>query len=81
MDNKIPINRLLIGEQITKEGRIKKKLFKIDDQIVLSGNSITVGTEIIANTSDENYEKYVPQVSIGRDELFVQAGWHLCRKY
>jgi len=43
------------------------KFHKIDDQIVISDKALSVGEELVANTTDGAYEKHVP-VIVQRDE-------------
>ena len=44
------------------------KIYKIDDQIVFSDKTLSVGTELIANTTDGAQEKHVPVITISGDE-------------
>jgi superoxide reductase len=39
------------------------KFYKIEDQVVSSDKSLSVGTELVANTSDAANEKHVPVIS------------------
>ena len=39
------------------------KFYKLDDQIIISDKSLTVGTELIANTVDAAQEKHVPVIT------------------
>lgn len=48
--------------------------YRIDDQIVVSDKSLSVGTELIANTVDAAQEKHVPVLSVSGDEAFVKVG-------
>jgi len=50
------------------------KFYKIDDQIVISDKSLSVGTELIANTVDAAQEKHVPLITINGDEVKVEVG-------
>ncbi len=50
------------------------KFYKIDDQIVISDKSLSVGTELIANTVDAAQEKHVPVITINGDEVRVAVG-------
>ena len=50
------------------------KFYKIDDQVIISDKSLTVGTELIANTVDAAQEKHVPVISISGDEVKVAVG-------
>lgn len=38
------------------------KFYKIDDQIVISDKALSVGEELIANTTDGAHEKHVPVI-------------------
>lgn len=40
------------------------KFYKIDDQIVLSDKSLSVGTELIPNTTDTAGGKHVPVIEV-----------------
>ena len=48
--------------------------YKIDDQIVLSDKALTVGTELIPNTTDAAGEKHVPVITVNGDEVTVKVG-------
>ena len=50
------------------------KFYKIDDQIVISDKSLSVGTELTANTTDASNEKHVPVISVNGDEVTVEVG-------
>ena len=50
------------------------KFYKIDDQVVFSDHALTVGEEIIANTTDGAHEKHVPVVSQTDDTVTVKVG-------
>ncbi|MCR5088572.1 MAG: desulfoferrodoxin Dfx [Oscillospiraceae bacterium] len=50
------------------------KFYKIDDQIVISDKSLSVGTELIANTTDASNEKHVPVITFNGDEVTVTVG-------
>ena len=50
------------------------KFYKIDDQIVFSDKEISIGTELVANTTDGAHEKHVPLISISGDEVYVAVG-------
>ena len=38
------------------------KFYKIDDQIIISDKTLTVGEELVANTVDAAQEKHVPVI-------------------
>lgn len=40
------------------------KFYKIDDQIVFSDKNLSIGTELIANTTDGAHEKHVPVINL-----------------
>ena len=50
------------------------KFYKIDDQIVISDKSLSVGIELIANTTDAATEKHVPMITVNGDEVTVTVG-------
>lgn len=50
------------------------KFYKIDDQIVISDKSLTVGTELVANTTDGALEKHVPVIEVSGDTVTVKVG-------
>ena len=50
------------------------KFYKIDDQIVISDKSLSVGEEVVANTTDGAFEKHVPVITRDGDEVTVAVG-------
>ncbi len=50
------------------------KFYKIDDQIVISDKSLSVGEELTANTTDGAHEKHVPVIEIADDVVTVKVG-------
>ena len=50
------------------------KFYKIDDQIVISDKSLSVGKELTANTTDGAREKHVPVITVSGDEVKVEVG-------
>ena len=50
------------------------KFYKIDDQIVISDKSLSVGTELTANTTDASNEKHVPVISVSGEDVTVTVG-------
>ena len=40
------------------------KFYKLEDQIVISDKALTVGTELIPNTTDAAGEKHVAVISV-----------------
>ena len=50
------------------------KFYKIDGQIIISDKSLTVGTELIANTVDAAQEKHVPVITVDGETVTVKVG-------
>ncbi len=50
------------------------KFYKVDDQIVISDKSMSVGEELVANTTDAAQEKHVPVVKVDGDAVSVCVG-------
>ena len=50
------------------------KFYRIDDQIVISDKTLSVGTEVTANTTDGAHEKHVPVITVSGDEVKVAVG-------
>ena len=50
------------------------KFYRIDDQIIISDKSLSVGEELIANTTDGAHEKHVPVITVNGDEVKVEVG-------
>lgn len=50
------------------------KFYKIDDQIVFSDKTLSVGEELVANTVDAAQEKHVPVITISNNEVKVAVG-------
>ena len=51
------------------------KYYRIDDQIVFSDKALSIGTELIANTTDGAHEKHVPVISFpSADTVKVEVG-------
>lgn len=50
------------------------KIYKIDDQIVFSDKELSIGEELIANTTDGAHEKHVPVITISGDVVTVAVG-------
>ncbi len=50
------------------------KFYKIDDQVIISDKSLTVGTELIANTVDAAQEKHVPVIEVSGETVTVKVG-------
>ena len=51
------------------------KFYKIEDQIVISDKALTVGEELIANTTDGAFEKHVPVIEVNGDTVTVKVGF------
>ena len=47
------------------------KFYKIDDQIVISDKALSVGKELVANTTDSAHEKHVPVIATREDGVVV----------
>lgn len=50
------------------------KIYRIDDQIVISDTVLSVGEELTANTTDGAYEKHVPVIEQDGDTVTVRVG-------
>lgn len=50
------------------------KFYKIDDQVVISDKALSVGKELIPNTTDAAGEKHVPVITVSGDEVTVKVG-------
>ena len=50
------------------------KFYRIDDQIVISDKSLSVGAELTANTTDGAFEKHVPVIEQTGDTVTVKVG-------
>ena len=50
------------------------KFYKIDDQIVISDKALSVGKELVANTTDGAHEKHVPVITVTGNEVKVAVG-------
>ena len=50
------------------------KFYKLENQIVISDKSLTVGEELTANTTDGAYEKHVPVIEQNGDTVTVKVG-------
>ena len=50
------------------------KFYKIDDQIIISDKTLTVGEELVANTVDAAQEKHVPVIEINGETVTVKVG-------
>ncbi len=50
------------------------KFYRIDDQVIISDKSLSVGTELITNTVDAAQEKHVPVIEVSGDTVTVKVG-------
>ena len=50
------------------------KFYKIEDQIIISDKALSVGEELIPNTTDAAGEKHVPVISVSGDSVKVEVG-------
>ncbi len=50
------------------------KFYRIDEQIVISDKTPTVGEELIANTTDGAHEKHVPVIEQSDNAVTVRVG-------
>ena len=50
------------------------KFYKLENQIVISDKSLTVGEELTANTTDGAYEKHVPVIEAEGGTVKVKVG-------
>ena len=57
-----------------KKGWTGMKLYKIDGQVVISDKDLTLGTELIPNTTDAAGEKHVPVITTNGNEVKIEVG-------
>ena len=50
------------------------KFYKLEDQIIFADKELTIGTEIVANTTDGAHEKHVPVITVSGDTVKVEVG-------
>ena len=50
------------------------KFYRIDDQVIISDKSLSIGKELTANTTDGAHEKHVPVITINGDKVHVAVG-------
>ncbi len=50
------------------------KFYKLEEQVVISDKALTVGEELIPNTTDAAGEKHVPVITVSGDEVRVTVG-------
>lgn len=49
-------------------------IYKLENQVVFADKALTVGEELIANTTDGAHEKHVPVIAIQNNEVKVAVG-------
>lgn len=50
------------------------KFYKLEEQVIISDKSLSIGTELVANTVDAAQEKHVPVIEIAGDTVTVKVG-------
>ena len=50
------------------------KFYKVDGKVVVSETELTIGEELMANTTDGAYEKHVPVIEHIGDSVTVKVG-------
>lgn len=50
------------------------KFYRIDDQVIISDKTLSVGTELIPNIADAAGEKHVPVITVDGDTVTVKIG-------
>ena len=50
------------------------RFYKIEDQVIISDKVLTIGEELVANTTDGAHEKHVPVISNDGDTVTVSVG-------
>ena len=50
------------------------KFYKLENQIIFADKELTIGTEIVANTTDGAHEKHVPVILVTDDTVKVEVG-------
>ena len=50
------------------------KFYKVEDQVIISDKMLSVGTELIPNTTDAAGEKHVPVIEVVGDTVTVKVG-------
>jgi len=61
-------------KKMKRKGAKKMKFYKIEDQVVISDKSLSVGTELIPNTTDAAGEKHVPVIELQDNKVTVKVG-------
>ena len=51
------------------------KFYKIAEQVIISDKELSVGTELIPNTTDAAGEKHVPVIEVSGDTVTVKVGF------
>ena len=50
------------------------KFYKLEDQVIISDKTLSVVTELVANTVDAAFEKHVPVIEVAGDTVTVKVG-------
>ena len=50
------------------------KFYRIEDQVIISDKGLSVGTELIPNTTDAAGEKHVPVITVNGNEVKIVVG-------
>ena len=50
------------------------RFYKLEDQVIISDKTLTVGKELIPNTTDGAGEKHVPVIEVNGGDVTVQVG-------
>ena len=50
------------------------KFYKVNDQVVFADKALSVGEELVANTTDAAAEKHVPVVEVNGETVTVKVG-------
>ena len=50
------------------------KFYKLEDQVVISDKNLSVGEELVANTTDAANEKHVPVIKVEGSKVTVTVG-------
>ena len=50
------------------------KFYKLEDQVIISDHDLSVGKELIPNTTDAAGEKHVPVINVSGNNVTVSVG-------
>ena len=50
------------------------KFYKIQDQVVIADKELSIGEELVPNTTDAAGEKHVPVITISNNTVTVKIG-------